>query len=69
MSVKKNNNKGGSPIRNENETALARLLKRFANICFLKKLSESNKETPSKPGSTIRFSQRILDCTGRERMI
>jgi hypothetical protein len=69
MSVKKNNNNDGNPIRNENETAFDRLLKRFENICLLKNDNESNNETPSKPGSMMRLSQEILACTGRERII
>lgn len=47
---KKKRSKGGNAIKNEKETAFARLLKRFEKICFRKKFMESNKETPSKPG-------------------
>jgi hypothetical protein len=41
----------------EKEIALALLYNLFEKICRLKKLSESNNETPSNPGNTICLSQ------------
>ncbi|MBK7589377.1 MAG: hypothetical protein IPI22_14115 [Bacteroidetes bacterium] len=47
---KKNNNNGGKAIKNENDTALARVLNRLENICFRKNSWNRTGETPSKPG-------------------